>query len=124
VVILTPRGKVSRYFYGINFPVRDLEFGLMEASAERIGSPIQRLLLLCYHYDPATGRYNFAIVTALQVLGTATALALGTFVVVTLRRERRLAGTPGRGALEIQGAEAGAARSGSPDPGPGDQGET
>jgi len=104
--------------------VRDLEFGLMEASSERIGSPIQRLLLLCFHYDPVTGRYNFAVVTALQVLGTATALALGTFVVVMLRRERRLAGKSGRGVLEIEVAGAGTARSGSTDPGPVDQGET
>ena len=88
LVILTPAGRIARYFYGIDFPAKDLQFGLIDASAGKIGSPIARLLLLCYHYDPTTGKYTLAIVTVLRALGTATALAVGAYIVVMLRRER------------------------------------
>jgi protein SCO1 len=63
---------------------------LMEASAGKIGSPIARLLLLCYEYDPASGRYTLAIVSLLRVLGVATALALGSYMLVMFRREVRV----------------------------------
>ncbi|MBX6311347.1 MAG: SCO family protein [Isosphaeraceae bacterium] len=89
LVVATPDGRLSRYFYGIDYSPKDLQFGLMESSAGKIGSPIKRLLLFCYDYDAATGRYTLAIVRLMQVLGTATALALGTYLVVMLRRERR-----------------------------------
>jgi protein SCO1 len=88
LVILTPTGRIARYFYGIDFPAKDLQFGLIDASAGKVGSPIARLLLLCYHYDPATGKYSLAIVALLRVLGTATALALGAYIVAMLRRDR------------------------------------
>ena len=58
IMLLTPEGKVARYFYGIEFSPRDLRLGLIEASAKKIGSPIDQLLLFCYHYDPATGKYS------------------------------------------------------------------
>src|SRR5438309_1911850 len=79
LVVLTPEGRIARYFYGIDFPAKDLQFGLIEASAGRIGTPIARLLLLCYDYDAAAGKYTLAIVRLLRVLGSATALALGTY---------------------------------------------
>jgi protein SCO1/2 len=89
IVILTPEGKISRYFYGIDFPAKDLQYSLQEASAGRVGSPIARLLLLCYDYDAATGKYTLAIVRLLRVLGVATAMALGTYMLLMFRREHR-----------------------------------
>jgi len=91
LVILTPKGRIARYFYGIDYSARDLQFGLLEASAGKVGSPISRLLLLCYHYDPASGKYSLAIMSLVQVLGTATAVALAAFVIAMFRRERRAA---------------------------------
>jgi protein SCO1 len=90
-VLLTPAGRISRYFYGIEFPARELKYALIEASASRIGSPIDKLVLYCYDFDPATGKYTFAVMSAIRVLGVATALALGTFMFVMVRRDRRMA---------------------------------
>jgi protein SCO1/2 len=88
IVVLTPQGKISHYFYGIEYAPRDLRLGLVEASANKIGSPIDQVLLFCYHYDPATGKYGFLIMNAIRVAGFATVLALGTFIIVMLRRDR------------------------------------
>jgi protein SCO1/2 len=90
-VLLTPAGRISRYFYGIEYPARELKYALIEASASRIGSPINKLLLYCYDFDPATGKYTLAVMTIIRVLGVTTALALGTFMFVMIRRDRRLA---------------------------------
>ena len=59
-MVTTPHGKLSRYFYGIEYAPRDLRLGLIESSANKIGSPVDQLLLYCYHYDPATGKYGAA----------------------------------------------------------------
>jgi protein SCO1/2 len=80
LMVLTPEGKISRYFYGIDFPSQDLQFALMEASQDRIGSPIDQVLLRCYHYDPATGTYTLAIMKVVRLIGLASALALGAFI--------------------------------------------
>lgn len=93
IVILTPQGKISRYLFGIEFAPRDLRLGLVEASANKIGTPVDQVLLRCYHYDPETGKYTLAIVQILQVAGVATVLALGTLMTVMLRRDRRQPGT-------------------------------
>jgi len=90
-VLLTPDARISRYFYGVEYPARELKYALMEASASKIGSPIDKLVMYCYDYDPATGKYTFAIMNVIRVLGVATVLALGTFVVVMIRRDRRMA---------------------------------
>lgn len=90
IMIATPEGKLSRYFYGIEFPQRDLRLGLVEASHNQIGSPVDQVLLYCYHYDPVTGKYGFVVQRLLQILGSATALALAAFVMINLRRERRI----------------------------------
>ena len=58
IEVLTPKGVIAKYFYGIEFSARDIRFGLIEASAERIGTPIDDVMLLCYHYDPTTGKYG------------------------------------------------------------------
>ena len=88
IIILTPQGKTSRYFYGIDFSPRDVRLGLIEAAADKIGSPIDQLLLFCYHYDPTTGKYNLLVARVIQIAGAFTVLALGTFIIVMLRRDR------------------------------------
>jgi len=96
IVLLTPDGKTSRYFYGIDFSPRDLRLGLIEAAAKKIGSPIDQLLLFCYHYDPVTGKYGLLIANVIRLAGLATALILGVFIFVMLRRERANAAPGGR----------------------------
>jgi len=88
LVVATPAGKISRYLYGIEYSPRDLQFALMQSSAERIGSPVAQVLMFCYDYNAATGKYTVAIMKLVQVLGTATALALAAFMVVMFRRDR------------------------------------
>jgi protein SCO1 len=88
VELLTPNGVISKYFYGIEFSARDIRFGIIEASDERIGSPIDDVLLLCYHYDPSTGKYGAAAMGAIRIGAVATMLGLGTFLFVSLRKER------------------------------------
>jgi protein SCO1 len=88
IEILTPQGVIAKYFYGIEFSPRDIRFGLIEASDERIGTAIDTALMLCYHYDPTTGKYGAVAVDAIRIGGVATLLALVSFVVVSLRRER------------------------------------
>jgi len=89
MILLTPEGKVSRYFYGIEYSARDLRLALIEASKNRIGSPVDQVLLYCYQYDPTTGKYGLVIMRVIRVAGVATLLLLGGFVLVSLRRERR-----------------------------------
>jgi protein SCO1/2 len=88
IFLLTPEGKIARYFYGIDYKPRDFRLGLVEASANKIGSTADQVLLFCYHYDPMTGKYGMTIKRVTQVLGTATALGLFGFVFIMLRRER------------------------------------
>ncbi len=89
IIFLTPEGKVSRYIYGISYPVRNLRFALSEASEGRVGNIVDQALLLCYEYDPATGRYSFAIMGALRILGVLTALTLGGFMSLMFWRDWR-----------------------------------
>lgn len=89
IVLATPKGKVSRYLYGMDFPPRDLQFGLIEASANKIGSPIARALLFCYDYDAASGRYTVAIIRITQFLGVITVFVIAAAVLTLLWRERR-----------------------------------
>jgi protein SCO1/2 len=89
IIVATPDGKLSRYFFGIEYAPRDVKFALMESSAGRIGNAIDQLLLYCYHYDPASGSYGFIAMGAVRVGGALTVLALVGFVVVSIRREMR-----------------------------------
>jgi protein SCO1/2 len=98
IMVATPAGVLARYFFGIEYPARDLTFALMEASKERIGSTVDQLLLLCYKYDPAAGRYSVVVTTVLQIGGVLTMLVIGGFMVIMLRRERRAARTSTEGA--------------------------
>ena len=89
IVVATPQGKISRYYYGIEFSPRDLRLGLIEAAAGKIGSPLDQLLLFCYHYDPLTGQYTLMVTRVLRLAAGATVLGLAGFIILMLRRERR-----------------------------------
>ncbi len=89
LMIVTPEGKLARYFYGVDYPSRDLRLSLIEASQNKIGSPVDQLLLYCFHYDPRTGKYGLIIMNVLRLAGVATVVLLAGFVVVMLWRDRR-----------------------------------
>ena len=76
IMLTTPQGKLSRYFYGIEYAPRDLRLGLIESSQNKIGSPAEQLLLYCYHYDPATGKYGLAIMRVMRIAGVLTILGI------------------------------------------------
>lgn len=77
IMILTPQGRVSRYFYDVKYPGRDLRLGLVEASQNKIGSPVDQILLYCFHYDPAVGKYSARIMMFVRIGGVLTLLAVG-----------------------------------------------
>jgi protein SCO1 len=87
IMLLTPEGKISRYFYGIQYPSRDLRLGLVEASEGKIGTPVDQVLLFCYHYDPATGKYGLLISHVIQAGGALTVLVLGIAMLILFRGE-------------------------------------
>jgi protein SCO1/2 len=87
--ILTPEGRVSRYFYGFEFKPRDIRLGIVEASGGKIGGPTDQFLLLCYHYDPAAGRYSRSAMTFMRAGGVTTVAVLASFIVIMIRKERR-----------------------------------
>ena len=76
IMVTTPQGKLSRYFYGIEYAARDLRLGLIESSENKIGSPAEQLLLYCYHYDPTTGKYGLAIMKVMRIAGVLTVLGI------------------------------------------------
>ncbi len=88
IMVVTPQGKIARYFYGIDFPARDLRLGLVEAAQDKIGSPVDQLLLMCYHYDPVVGQYTVAIMNIIRLAGLTTVALLGGVVIVLLRRDQ------------------------------------
>jgi protein SCO1/2 len=90
ITILTGDGRVSRYLYGVEFAPKDLRLGLVEASEGRVGTAVDTLLLYCYHYDPESGKYGMAIMNLIRLAGALTVVGLGTFIVVSLRRDRRM----------------------------------
>ncbi len=87
IMVLTPEGKISRYFYGIDYPSADLRLSLVEASAGQIGTAADRILLLCYHYDPVQGRYGLIITRVLQLAGIATVIFLLALFFLYSRRD-------------------------------------
>ena len=94
VIVLTPDGRLSTYLFGVEYGPRDLRLGIVEASEGKVGTPVDALLLYCYHYDPMTGRYGLVIMRAIRMAGAATVLAIGAFIVVMVRRERKPALSP------------------------------
>ena len=87
IEVVTPQGVISKYFYGIEFSPRDIRLGLIEAAEDRIGTAIDDVLLFCYHYDPATGKYGAAVLRLVRISGVATVLGFLSLLTVALRRE-------------------------------------
>ena len=88
IMVLTPQGRISRYFYGVDFPPKDLRLGLVEASQGKIGNPIDQVLLYCYHYDPNAGRYGAVVSNMLKLGGAVTIMLLGGMILVLIRLDR------------------------------------
>jgi protein SCO1 len=85
IMVLTPQGRISRYFYGVDFPPKDLRMGLVEASQGKIGNTVDAVLLFCYHYDPETGKYGAMVANILRLAAAATILIMGTFLFIFWR---------------------------------------
>jgi protein SCO1/2 len=85
IMVLTPQGRISRYFYGVDFPPKDLRMGLVEASQGKIGNAVDAVLLYCYHYDPETGKYGAMVANILRLAAAATILFVGTFLFILWR---------------------------------------
>jgi len=98
ILILTPDGRIARYFYGVQYPARDFRLGLVEASAGKIGTVTDQALLYCYQYDPMTGKYGLVVMNVLRAAGGLTVLALGLFLGLMFLRERKHASEIARAA--------------------------
>lgn len=88
IMVLTPQGHISRYFYGVDFPPKDLRMGLVEASQNKIGNAVDAVLLYCYHYDPQTGKYGVMVANILKLSATVTILLLGGLLFILWRADR------------------------------------
>src|SRR5581483_803006 len=88
IMVLTPQGRISRYFYGVDFPPKDLRLGLVEASQEKIGNAVDQVLLYCYHYDPAAGKYGAVVSNMLKLGGGLTILLVGGLILILIRLDR------------------------------------
>lgn len=88
-VVTTPEGKLSRYFYGVDFAPKDVKLALLESGQNKIGTPVDKLLLYCFHYDPASGTYGFAVINAIRAGGVLTMLGFGAMLFVFWRRKKR-----------------------------------
>jgi len=87
IMVLTPKGKIAQYYYGVEYAPKDLRLGLIEASQNKIGNLVDQVLLYCYHYDPATGKYGAVIMRVVRLAGLATILSLGAFIAIMFRRD-------------------------------------
>jgi protein SCO1/2 len=90
LVVLTPEGKTSKYVFGIDYGPRDIRLALVEASDHKVGTPADRLLLYCYHYDPATGKYGLVLMNVLRLGGVLTVATIGGLILILRRREKRV----------------------------------
>jgi protein SCO1/2 len=88
-MVTTPEGKLSHYFYGVNYSARDLRFGLIESSQNKIGSMTEQLSLYCYQYDPKTGKYGAAVMRLLRISGVITLLGIVALIVFLKPRNRQ-----------------------------------
>lgn len=88
IMVLTPQGRISRYFYGVDFPPKDLRLGLVEASENKIGNAVDQVLLYCYHYDPAAGKYGAVVSNMLKLGGGLTILFVGSLIFILIRLDR------------------------------------
>src|SRR6202041_676261 len=110
ILVLTPQGRISRYFYGVDYPPKDLRMGLVEASQGKIGNAVDQVLLYCYHYDPATGKYGAVVSNILRLGGGLTILMLGLLLFILFRLEKL---APPRRTLESIPGQVGPGQAGS-----------
>lgn len=89
VMIITPEGKISRYFYGIDYSPKDLKFGIMESAENKVGNPAEQLLLYCFHYDPSTGKYGLAVINVIRIAGVLTLLGMGGMFFIFWRYNKK-----------------------------------
>jgi protein SCO1/2 len=89
IQIVTPEGKLAQYYMGVEYSPKDLRLGLVEASANRIGSPVDNILTYCYHYDPATNKHSLIVARVVQLGGLVTVFGLGGFMLAMFRRDAR-----------------------------------
>ncbi len=89
IILLTPEGRVARYFYGVEYSPRDMRLGMIEAAKEKIGSPVDQVLLFCYHYDPTTGKYSLTILNFLRLAALLTVAGIGLLLFVLIRKGHR-----------------------------------
>jgi protein SCO1/2 len=101
IMLLTPDGRISRYFYGVEFPGRDLRLGLVDASQGKIGTPVDKMLLFCFQYDPSTARYSATILGVMRLMAVATVAGLLLLILIFRRRDKRAA----QANLRHQGAD-------------------
>jgi protein SCO1/2 len=97
IQIVTPEGKLAQYYMGVEYSPKDLRLGLVEASANRIGSPVDNILTYCYHYDPTTNKHSLIVARVVQLGGLVTMCSLGGFMLVMFRRDARQAHEAGSG---------------------------
>ena len=95
IQIVTPEGKLAQYYMGVEYSPKDLRLGLAEASAHRIGSPVDNILTYCYHYDPKTNKHSLIVARVVQLGGLVTLFTLGGFMLVMFRRDARHDSQPG-----------------------------
>jgi len=91
IQIVTPEGKLAQYYMGVEYSPKDLRLGLVEASANKIGTPVDNILTYCYHYDPGTNTHSLIVARVVQLGGAVTLLGLGGFMIVMFRRDAQLA---------------------------------
>jgi protein SCO1/2 len=87
IMLLTPDGRISRYFYGVEYPSRDVRLGLVDASAGKIGNPIDHLLLYCFQYDPSTARYSATVLRIIRLGGVLTIFTIVAGILIFRRRD-------------------------------------
>jgi protein SCO1 len=90
IMLLTPEGRISRYFYGVEYPSRDVRMGLVDASAGKIGTPIDHLLMYCFQYDPSTARYSATILRIVRIGGLLTIFTIVAGILIFRRRDHAL----------------------------------
>ena len=90
IMVLTPEGKIANYFYGIDYSPKDLRLALVESSQNKIGTPVDALMLYCYHYDPATGKYGAVVMNIMRLGGVVTVFLIIGLLLVLRRRGGRV----------------------------------
>jgi protein SCO1 len=89
ILLLTPDGRISRYFFGVDYPASNVRLGLVDASAGKIGTPVDHLLLFCYQYDPTKARYSATVLTVIRMGGVVTLFCMVLGFVIFRRRDHR-----------------------------------